>query len=71
MPRYRLVFPPPPGEVAAESHTAHIDSDEVYAVGDLIRHDGRDWRVTQAPIDEPIYDAEADLLLWPADAPDA
>lgn len=65
MPRYRLVFPPRPGEPADQSPTAHIDSgDEVYVVGSVIEHHGRRWQVTQAPLELPDRD-EADVLVWP------
>lgn len=68
MPRYRLIFPPRPGESIERSPTVHIDSGtEIYAVGKVVEHHGRRWRVTQAPLDQPEDWAEADVMLWPVE----
>lgn len=67
VPRYRLVFPPEPGEAADQSPTAHVDSGkEVYDVGSVVVHHGKRWRVSQAPLELPGRD-EADVMLWPED----
>jgi hypothetical protein len=67
VPRYRLVFPPRLDAAASTSHTAEIDSgDVVYKVGDTIRHDGKLWQVSQAPLDVPELGEAVDLMVWPA-----
>jgi len=72
MPRYRLIFQDPEGFAldlqGGIEGTKHIDSgDEVYEVGALIEHDGKRWRVSQAPVKQPAMGEIADLMLWPAD----
>ncbi|HEY4346037.1 MAG TPA: hypothetical protein VGM80_00480 [Gaiellaceae bacterium] len=68
MPRYRLVFPTPDDMALENTPTAHIDSGEtVYEVGAEIHHDGKRWRVSQAPLEQPESGEEADLMLWPAE----
>jgi hypothetical protein len=68
VPRYRIVFPPRPGEPAEHSPTAHVNSgDEIYEVGTLIEHHGRRWRVSQAPLEQEDGGKEADVMVWPAD----
>jgi hypothetical protein len=69
MPRYRLVFPPPPGSGVESSPTSEIDSgDVVYEPGDTLWHDGKLWQVSQAPVETPMLDEVADLMVWPAEA---
>jgi len=68
MYHYHLTFETP---ASAESFTgapedADIESDHVYAVGDIVEHEGRRWVVTHAPVEDPMWGASADLLLWPA-----
>jgi hypothetical protein len=68
MPSYRLIFPTPEGTPIENAKTAHIDSgDEVYGVGTEIKHGGKLWRVSQAPLDQPENTETADLMVWPAD----
>ncbi len=67
MPSYRLVFPVPEGTQIESARTAVIHSDKVYDVGDEIEHGGRLWRVSQAPLDDPMHGETADLMVWPAD----
>jgi len=68
VPVYRLIFPPPVDQSIESTHTSEIDSgDKVYAVGDEIEHEGKRWRVSQAPVDLPELGASADLMVWPAD----
>ncbi len=68
MPVYRLIFPDPPGLPIEDTPTAEIDSgDKVYEVGSIIEHEGKRWRVSQAPVDLPELGAPVDLMVWPAD----
>jgi hypothetical protein len=68
MPSYRLIFPVPDGTPIEFAESAHIESgDRVYAVGDEIRHRGRVWLVSQAPLEDPTHGETADLLVWPAE----
>jgi hypothetical protein len=74
VPSYRLVFADPQhlgddfGGRQPNRTSDVIDSgDKVYAVGDLIEHDGRRWRVSQVPLIAPRFGAVADLLVWPAE----
>ena len=68
MPLYRLVFPSSPNDPIEDTPTAVIDSGEVvYEPGAVIEHEGKKWRVSQAPIDLPELGATVDLMVWPAD----
>jgi hypothetical protein len=68
MPNYRLIFPVAEGFPSEGAETAHIDSgDKVYAVGDEIEYGGAVWRVSQAPLEDPLLGQTADLMVWPAD----
>jgi hypothetical protein len=68
MPLYRLVFPSSPNDPIEDTPTAVIDSgEEVYEPGAVIEHEGKKWRVSQAPIDLPELGATVDLMVWPAD----
>ena len=69
MPRYRLVFPPPPGSSFGQAPTAEIESEVAYAVGDTLQHDGQLWQVSQMPIEEPRFDEIVEIMVWPAGAP--
>jgi len=64
---YRLVFPVPEGVPIEQARTAHIESDRFYEVGDEIEHDGRRWRVAEAPLDDPTLGQTVDLLVWPVE----
>ena len=68
MPRYRLVFPPPPGSSFEQAPTAEIESEGFYKVGDTIEHEGRVWQVSQLPLEEPRFDEIVEIMVWPADA---
>jgi len=68
MPRYRLIFPNPPGVNLEHTPTARIDTgDAIYRVGDEIEYEGTRWRVSKAPREEPESGETADLMVWPAD----
>jgi chitodextrinase len=67
MPSYRLVFPVPEGTQIESARTAIIQSDKVYSVGDEVEHGGKRWRVSQAPLDDPIHGETPDLRVWPVD----
>jgi chitodextrinase len=67
MPNYRLIFPVPEGTQPESAHQALITNDTYYKVGDEITHGGKAWRVTQAPLDDPIHGETADLMVWPVD----
>jgi hypothetical protein len=68
MPLYRLIFPDPPDLPIEQTPTAEIDSgDKVYEVGSVIEHEGKRWRVSQAPVELPERGAAADLMVWPAE----
>ena len=69
MPRYRLVFPPPPGSSFEQAPTAEIESEVFYKVGDTIHHEGRLWQVSQMPLEEPGFDEIVEIMVWPAEAP--
>ena len=69
MPRYRLVFPPPPGSSFEQAPTAEIESEVFYKVGDTIHHEGRLWQVSQMPLEEPRFDEIVEIMVWPAEAP--
>jgi hypothetical protein len=68
MPLYRLVFPPLPGSSFETAPTAEIDSgDVIYAVGDIIVHEGTRWQVSQAPLEgPPILGDPLEVMVWPA-----
>ena len=67
MPSYRLIFPTPPDVTIENTRTAEIESgDVVYEVGALIKHHGKLWRVTEAPLDHE-GDGVSDLMVWPAE----
>jgi hypothetical protein len=68
MPRYRLVFPPPPGSSFEQGPTAEVDSDVVYEVGDTIEHGGQVWQVSQVPLEDPRFDEIVEIMVWPAEA---
>ena len=68
MPRYRLIFPTPEGISIENAETTTIDSgDEIYGVGAEIEHDGKRWRVSQAPMEQPELGESVDLMVWPVD----
>ncbi len=68
MPLYRLVFPSHLNDPIEDAPTAVIDSgEEVYEPGTVIEHGGKNWRVSQAPVDLPELGATVDLMVWPAD----
>jgi hypothetical protein len=68
MPSYRLIFPTPEGTAIENAETVIIDSsDVVYKVGDEIEHEGKLWRVSQAPVEDPALGETVDLMVWPAD----
>jgi hypothetical protein len=70
MPMYRLIFEAPEGlteQYGGQLGTASIESDKLYAVGDVIEYEGRRWRVAQAPMVQPALGAEADLIVWAVD----
>jgi hypothetical protein len=68
MPNYRLIFPVLEGTAIENTETGHIDSgDTIYEVGAEIEYDGKRWRVTQIPLEEPALGAPADLMVWPVD----
>jgi hypothetical protein len=67
MPNYRLVFPVPEGTQLESARTAVVQTDKILNVGDEIEHGGTLWRVSQAPLDEPIHGETADIMVWPAD----
>jgi hypothetical protein len=68
MPRYRLVFPPPPGSSFEQGPTAEVESDVPYKVGDTIELDGQLWQVSQLPPEEPRFDEIVEIMVWPAGA---
>jgi hypothetical protein len=70
MYKYRLVFPPAAGYSDVASKTAIIESERPYAVGEKIEFKGRLWEVTETPLDPENLGDYADLMVWPADAPD-
>jgi hypothetical protein len=68
MASYRLIFPVPEGMQIEAAETAHIESgDTLYKVGDEIKHGGKLWRVSKAPLDDPTHGETADLMVWPAE----
>jgi hypothetical protein len=68
MPSYRLIFPTPEGTAIENTETVTIDSgDEIYEVGAEIEHDGKLWRVSQAPVEDPALGETVDLMVWPVD----
>jgi hypothetical protein len=68
VPVYRLIFPPPPDQSIESTHTSEIDSgDKIYAVGDEIEHEGKRWRVSKAPTEDPMPEQMLDLMVWPAE----
>ncbi|MEI8105748.1 MAG: hypothetical protein WCH31_07890 [Actinomycetes bacterium] len=68
MPRYRILFPCPEGTSIENTPTAHLDSgDTVYAVGDVLEHDGQSWKVTQAPLEDDVNRDAVDLMVWPVE----
>jgi hypothetical protein len=67
MPSYRLIFPTPADVNIENTHTAVIESDTVYEVGAEIRHRGKLWRVSSAPLEQPTRGEIADLMVWPAE----
>jgi hypothetical protein len=69
VPRYRLVFPPPPGSSFEQAPTAEIESEVFYEVGDTIRWEGRLWQVSQAPLEQPRFDEIVEIMVWPAEVP--
>jgi hypothetical protein len=64
---YRLLFPPDPDTAIENTATVRIESETVYRVGDEIDHDGKRWRVSKAPLEDPEGGSVADLMVWPAD----
>ena len=68
MPVYRLIFPAPLDQSIESTHTSEIDSgDKVYAVGDELEHEGKRWRVSKAPTEDPAPGQVLDLMIWPAE----
>jgi hypothetical protein len=67
MPTYRLIFPVPAGATIENTPTAVIDGDQVYKVGDEIEHEGKRWRVSKAPTEDPEGGQTLDLMVWPAE----
>ncbi len=68
MPRYRLIFPAPPGDPIESAPTAEIDTgDEVYDVDAVFEYDGKRWRVSETTLEQQDSEESADLLVWPAD----
>jgi hypothetical protein len=68
VPVYRLIFPPPLDQSIESTHTSEIDSgDMVYAVGDEFEHEGKRWRVSKAPTEDPALGQMLDLMVWPAE----
>jgi hypothetical protein len=64
---YRLIFPTEADQAIEKTHTAEIASDRPYEVGDEIRHDGKLWRVSEAPVEQPENESTQDLMVWPAE----
>lgn len=67
MPIYRLIFPVPPNTAIENTHTSEIASDKIYKVGDEIEHEGKRWRVSKAPLEDPHGGQMLDLMVWPAE----
>jgi len=67
MPSYRLIFPTSPDMTIENTHTAVIESDTFYEVGAELRHGGKLWRVSSAPVEQPTRGEIADLMVWPAE----
>jgi hypothetical protein len=67
MPSYRLIFPTSPELALENTPTAHFESDEQLEVGAVVEHDGKRWRVSQAPVEQPQSGETADVMVWPAD----
>ena len=68
MPIYRLIFPAPLDQSIESTHTSEIDSgDQVYKVGDEIEHEGKRWRVSKAPTEDPGPFQVLDLMIWPVE----
>jgi hypothetical protein len=67
MPTYRLVFPARSDTAIENTHTSVIDSDHLYKVGDEIEHEGKRWRVSKAPTEDPEGGQMLDLMVWPAE----
>ena len=67
MPTYRLVFPAPDHTAIENTHTAVIESDHVYKVGDEIEHEGKRWLVSKVPTEDPEGGQMLDLMVWPAE----
>jgi hypothetical protein len=64
--QYRLIFPTPSDTAIENTHTARIESEQLYTVGDELEHDGKRWTVTKAPTEDPESGSPADLMVWPA-----
>jgi hypothetical protein len=64
---YRLIFPTDADQSIENARTAEIASDHPYEVGDEIRHGGKLWRVSEAPVEQPRAESTADLMVWPAE----
>lgn len=67
MPTYRLIFPVASDTAIENTHTSVIDSDHVYKVGEEIEHNGKRWRVSKAPTEDPEGGQMLDLMVWPAE----
>ena len=68
MPVYRLIFPAPLDQSIESTHTSEIDSgDQIYRVGDEIEHEGKRWRVSKAPTEDPGPFQVLDLMIWPVE----
>jgi hypothetical protein len=66
---YRVSFPPP-GETAAVPRPikpAYLESEVPYEVGSRIEHEGREWVVILAPLDQQTLGSYADIEVWPAE----
>ena len=68
MPIYRLIFPAPLDQSIESTHTSEIDSgNQIYKVGDEIEHEGKRWRVSKAPTEDPMPFQVLDLMIWPVE----